>query len=146
MRTPTALDTMARWLALKLAGVGLFAMFAGSSPVPAALASPPWWAALHPAQWFALVMIAAAYVFFVVHLVRLAVGRARDALFRGLAAGSLLAAIGVVVAAVVGSTTLVLVGLALVVGLNAALFLRVDALPRRPAACPVAGPPPAAAV
>lgn len=139
MRTPTALDAMARWLVLTLAGLGLFAMFPATSFALSGLVSARWLVALHPIQWFAVVMMVAAWLLFAVHLARLVAGRARDGAFIVLAAASVLALAGSVAAALLGSATFVLLGLAVVVVLHVALCLRVEALAHHVPVCAAAG-------
>ncbi|WP_282005807.1 hypothetical protein [Propioniciclava sinopodophylli] len=139
MRTPTAIDAMARWLVFTLAGVGLFAIIPGSSFAAPAFASTRWLFALHPVQWVGVVMIVLAWLLFVVHIVRLGVAWGRDAVVVTLAVASLLSTGASVGVLLLGSLASVVATLAVVIVVNVALCVRIDVLARRVTTCPATG-------
>lgn len=126
MRNPTALDAMARWLVLTLAGVGLFALIPGSSFAAPGFSSTRWFLTLHPVQVVALVMMALAWVLFVVHLALLAGPWLRDPLSVTLAVLAV-ASVGAAVAAFSWGPTESVVGTFVAsVALHIGLCARID--------------------
>ncbi len=131
MRNPNALDAMARWLVLTLAGVGLFALVPGSSFAAPGFASTRWLLALHPVQLAALVMMALAWLLFVVHVGQLGEQWVRDLLSVTLALVSL-ASVGLVAAAFTWGPVGSVVGAFLAsLGVHIALCVRIELIGRR---------------
>lgn len=126
MRNPTAIDAMARWLVLTLAGVGLFALIPGSSFAAPGFTSTRWLLALHPVQFGAVVMMALAWVLFVVHLALLAGPWLRDPVSLVLAALALASVAGCVLAFVSGPPSSVVGSFLVSLGLHIALCVRID--------------------
>ena len=130
MRNPTALDAMARWLVLTLAGVGLFALIPGSSFAAPGFASTRWLFSLHPVQLVAVVMIIAAWVLFVVHLAVLGGPWMRDLPSIALAVLALVSVGASAAAFTWGTTTSIVTAFLVSVGLHVALCLRIDRIAR----------------
>lgn len=140
MRTPAALDAMARWLVLTLAGVGLFALVPGSSFAAPGFSATRWVLALHPVQLLALLMMGLAWVLFVVHVAMLAGPWLRDGVSLALAV-SALASVGASIAAFIWGSTEMLIGVVLItIGLHVALCLRIDRFGRLGTACALRAP------
>lgn len=137
MRNPTALDAMARWLVLTLAGVGLFALVPGSSFAAPEFSSTRWFLALHPVQFVALVMMALAWALFVVHVALLAGPWLRDVPSVTLAVLAV-ASVGASIAAFSwGPAESVVVAFLASIVVHVALCVRIDWFRRQGAApCP----------
>lgn len=130
MRNPTALDALARWLVLSLAGVGLFALIPGTSYAAPGFASTRWFFALHPVQVIALGMIALAWVLFVVHVALLRGPWLRDPVGLGLGALALVSVGGCIAALTLGVGESIVATAVVSVALHVAFCLRVDRLAR----------------
>lgn len=126
MRTPTALDAMAKWLVLTLAGVGLFALVPGSSFAAPSFAETRWLLALHPVQFGALMMMALAWALFVVQLVRQARRWRRDPLSWALAMLALASVIAFVVGVSAGAADVLLSSFLVSLALHITLCVRID--------------------
>lgn len=98
MRNPTALDAMVRWLVLTVAGVGLLVLFPPATfGADSALRVPV--LGLQVVELVAVATLAAAWVLFIVHLVRLRRQWLTDPIALALGAASLIAAVGTIAAA-----------------------------------------------
>lgn len=136
MRTPTALDAMARWLVLTLAGVGLFALIPGSSFAAPSFTSTRWLLSLHPVQVVALAMMGLAWLLFVVHVAQLADRWIRDPMSLTLAVLALTGVVLFVVACTWGRTESLVGAFLLAIGLHVVLCVRVDWVGQDPARVP----------
>lgn len=138
MLTPTALDAMARWLVLTLAGLGLFALVSATSDAAPGFASTRWVFELHPVQFVAILMIVVAWVLFVARMMLLRRVWAGDP--RSVALGFL--SVGAVAACVISlgwvPPSMIVTATAMVsaVVLTGAFCVRVDRLARSSATRP----------
>lgn len=135
MRTPSALDAMARWLVLTLAALGLFALVPGTSFAAPGFSSARWLVVGHPVQVGALVMMALAWVLLVVHVLQWRARWRRDGVSVLLAAAAAVAVVLCVGSFLWGEGPVVAAGLTLLLATHAALCVRIDRVERG-----VAGP------
>lgn len=131
MRNRTALDAVARWLVLTLAGVGLFALMPATSFAAPGFAATRW-LSMQPVQLLALAMVVLAWILLVVHLAQLRGPWLRDVTSWTLALLSVVAAGACVAAFGWGTTASTAGSFVVAVVVQVVLGLRIDGLARRP--------------
>lgn len=131
MRNPTALDAVARWLVLTLAGVGLFALMPVSSFAAPGFSSTRL-LSMQPVQLLALAMVVLAWILLVVHLAKLRGPWLHDAASWALASLSAIAAVACLAAFGWGTTASIAGSFVVAAVVQVILGLRIDGLARRP--------------
>lgn len=130
MRCPSALDALARWLVLTLAGVGLLALFPVNTFGGRAVLVVAGVGSFNPIQVLGVGMVVVAWLLFVAHVLSLRSPWWRDPAALVLAAVALVAVAGAATAFLLGSAVPLAGLLAVAVAVQVALSIRIDLLQR----------------
>lgn len=130
MRCPSALDALARWLVLTLAGVGLLALFPSATFGGRGVLMIAGVGSFNPIQMLGVGMVAVAWLLYVAHVLSLSSPWWRDPAALALAAVAAVAVAAAGTAFFLGHALLLGVLLAVAVIVQVALSIRIDLLQR----------------